>query len=275
MTTTNNDIQLGLVKLGTMFPSTPNDQLDLISSNAGDDRRVHLLRQLLLSQLDLIQKQSETISAKDQKLKELQHENDGLRQRVADLESASKAATKLAKSKIKVEPLEEGDDEEVEGMETDLPYFSIQHEAVNQPEEVEEKPEEIPGFRLRPIAPSYIMEGTENIEDETILKRHHKPENDEKRRKRWDVQRIREQRHVARLRARYDPNDEQLPTVAPKMVLPKIAKLTELKEEFLITSLLPDPDEATDIVVQDRIPVSAFGCVLPNLRPKDFFLPWV
>ena len=31
------------------------------------------------------------------------------------------------------------------------------------------------------------MEGTENIEDETILKRHQKPETDEKRRKRLKI----------------------------------------------------------------------------------------
>ena len=46
------------------------------------------------------------------------------------------------------------------------------------------------------------MEGTENIEDETFLRRHQKFELDEKRRKRWDIQRMREQRHCEKLRAR-------------------------------------------------------------------------
>lgn len=31
----------------------------------------------------------------------------------------------------------------------------------------------------------YVMEGTENLEDEVFLKRHAKPEQDEKRRKRY------------------------------------------------------------------------------------------
>jgi male-specific lethal 1 len=46
------------------------------------------------------------------------------------------------------------------------------------------------------------MEGTENIEDETMLRRHQKFELDEKKRKRWDIQRMREQRHLEKLRAR-------------------------------------------------------------------------
>merc|ERR1712141_900039 len=66
--------QLSLVKMFAL--DQPEQDLDLIqSANAGkggnDDRRVQQLRQLLLSQLDLIQKQSEVIVAKDQQLKEL------------------------------------------------------------------------------------------------------------------------------------------------------------------------------------------------------------
>jgi male-specific lethal 1 len=53
-----------------------------------------------------------------------------------------------------------------------------------------------------PVSPSYAMEGTENIEDETMLRRHLKFELDEKKRKRWDIQRMREQRHIEKLRAR-------------------------------------------------------------------------
>ena len=52
----SSDLHLGLVKLGNSVPVQ-----DLIKANANDDRRVQHLRQLLLSQLDLIQKQSEVI----------------------------------------------------------------------------------------------------------------------------------------------------------------------------------------------------------------------
>ena len=68
----SSELHLGLVKLGTMFPL----EEDLISANAGDDRRVQQLRQLLLSQLDLIQKQSEAIVTKDNHIKELKRENE-------------------------------------------------------------------------------------------------------------------------------------------------------------------------------------------------------
>ena len=47
---------------------------------------------------------------------------------------------------------------------------------------------------------SYI----EAVDDDAYLRRHGKPEAEEKRRKRWDMQRIREQRNTERLKARYD-----------------------------------------------------------------------
>ena len=71
----SSELHLGLVKLGTMFPL----EEDLISANAGDDRRVQQLRQLLLSQLDLIQKQSEAIVTKDNHIKELKSHGAGCR----------------------------------------------------------------------------------------------------------------------------------------------------------------------------------------------------
>ena len=182
-----------------MFALDPEKDLDLISANAGnDDRRVQQLRQLLLSQLDLIQKQSEVIVAKDQQLKELRRENEQMQIRVATLSSPTppiKTGEKTKKTKVvsvkkeSIEETPEVEDNVVEEMETEEPYFTLQNETIFQKvttddQKVTEKKEEVPGWRLKPMSPSYIMEGTENIEDETILKRHQKPENDEKRRKR-------------------------------------------------------------------------------------------
>ena len=65
----------------------------------------------------------------------------------------------------------------------ELLQFDFNRRKEDEQKAIEKKPE-VPGFRLNPISPSYIMEGTEDIEDETMLKRHQKPENDEKRRKR-------------------------------------------------------------------------------------------
>jgi len=279
--------QSNLVKMIAL--DHPEKDLDLIqSANTGkDDRRVLQLRQLLLSQLDFIQKQSEVIVAKDQQLKELKIQNETLQIKVGDIwtpeevksSTVTQEKTKKIKTAIKVESIEEEEtpDDHAEDMETEEPYFTLQNETIilkipdNEQKVIEKKPE-VPGFRLNPISPSYIMEGTEDIEDETILKRHQKPENDEKRRKRWDVQRIREQRHVARLRARYDPNEDHVITNLSSKLMPLNAESS--KDFSSLTTLLPDPEEADEIVVQEKLPVSVFGCVLPNLGVHDFSLPW-
>ena len=208
----SSDLQLSLVK---MFALDPEQDFENISANAGnDDRRVHQLRQLLLSQLDLIQKQADVIVAKDQQIKDIRNENETLKLKVAAFLSPPAPAKtvstlvsgeKSKKSKgvvIKEESIEEivesentPDHEDVfEQMETEEPYFTLQNEIVvhkvdeDHDLKVDEKKAEVlPGWRLKPISPSYIMEGTENIEDETILKRHQKPETDEKRRKRLKI----------------------------------------------------------------------------------------
>ena len=59
----------------------------------------------------------------------------------------------------------------------------------------------VPKWRLNPITNYYSLEGTENLEDEIFIKRHQKPEIDEKRRKRWDMQRLREQRMYEKLKS--------------------------------------------------------------------------
>merc|ERR1712223_304137 len=96
----SSDLQLSLVK---MFALDPEKDLDLISANAGnDDRRVQQLRQLLLSQLDLIQKQSEVIVAKDQQLKELKNENETLIIKVGGLStSATEKTSTVTQEKTK------------------------------------------------------------------------------------------------------------------------------------------------------------------------------
>ena len=254
----------------------------------------------------MIQKQSEAIVTKDQQIKELKKENEGLKKKVNSLQehkfskriAAIKSETIVVtppapilpppsftnlKHEIKKEKIEEEEKEEITNeseivcMETSEPYFTIQHgvEVIEENDVEMQKKAEVPGWRLKPISASYIMEGTENIEDENLSKRHQKPENDEKRRKRWDVQRIREQRHVARLRARYDPNDENHSTLInnPNLTMKLMPEAS--KESLDIKTLLPDPEDATDILVQENLPVSVFGCVLPKLISKDFSLPWL
>lgn len=96
-------------------------------------------------------------------------------------------------------------------LETDIPYYTFHGEdfLTAEAHEIKEilSQAEVPGWRTVAVPTCYSMEGTENIEDETVLKRHNKPELDEKRRKRWDLQRMRQQKQVERLRARYDSTE--------------------------------------------------------------------
>lgn len=66
---------------------------------------------------------------------------------------------------------------------------------------------------------------------------------------RWDVQRIREQRQIERLRQRQKKGDGG----------------DDEAEEF--TTFWPHPDEAQYIQVTELLPVSAFGCPIPNFKP--------
>jgi len=42
-----------------------------------------------------------------------------------------------------------------------------------------------------------------------------------------------------------------------------------------LTTLLPDQEEVEEIVIQEELPVSVFGCVLPDLGIHNFSLPWL
>ena len=230
------------------------------------------LRDLLVSQLELIKKQSEAIIAKDRQLRELRQDNRALQQRLYSLGQNSNAnstsdATKVTSKLVTTQTLNssnklhaskiltkdkavETTSELLEGfsntkkfkdsyrnngvttskqqfqseetrltehlhlsstLETSNEYYTFQGENFIKAESTEIKEilsqSEVPGWRTMTIPACYSMEGTENIEDETVLKRHNKPELDEKRRKRWDMQRMRQQRQVERLRARYDSTE--------------------------------------------------------------------
>lgn len=100
----------------------------------------------------------------------------------------------------------------------------------------------------------YTMEGTENLDDDVYAKRHARLENDEKRRKRWDVQRIREQRIVEKLKQREQKN----------------AAASKGEGETLdsISSLWPGLEDIKYLEVCDNLPVSAFGAPLPRISPR-------
>merc|ERR1711890_86526 len=72
--------------------------------------------------------------------------------------------------------------------------------------------EEANMWRLKSKYPDYASEYIEKIDDETFLKRHSRYERDEKKRKRWDIQRMREKQEYERLKAieaRKDKNNKR------------------------------------------------------------------
>lgn len=116
-----------------------------------------------------------------------------------------------------------------------------------------------------PSTPSSEIENlpVEDVSDEAFLKRHQKYEVDERRRKKWDQQRIREQKNIERLRKRH--LKEEYPEVASVSAkIPKVMK-----------SFFPDVETIKFIQISDDLPISAFGEQIPKMQPKDFSLPWL
>ncbi|XP_030750113.1 uncharacterized protein LOC115877900 [Sitophilus oryzae] len=119
---------------------------------------------------------------------------------------------------------------------------------------------EVPRWRVKHYTSCYTMEGTENLDDEVYNKRHMRLEIDERRRKRWDVQRIREQRVIEKLKQRQErvgsgskgENDSDSPT-----------------------SLWPNLEDIKYLEVNDELPVSAFGHPVPKVNYNNFQLPWL
>jgi PEHE domain len=103
----------------------------------------------------------------------------------------------------------------------------------------------------------------EDVSDEAFLKRHLKYEVDERRRKKWDQQRIREQKNIERLRKRHLKEEyAEIASVSAK--IPKIMR-----------SFFPNVEAIKFIQISDDLPISAFGEQIPKLLPKDFSLPWL
>ncbi|KAG5892522.1 hypothetical protein JTB14_011228 [Gonioctena quinquepunctata] len=118
---------------------------------------------------------------------------------------------------------------------------------------------EVPRWRHKIYASCYTLEGTENLDDEVFNKRHMRLENDERRRKRWDVQRIREQRVIEKLKQRQE----------------RVGLSSKGEENEPVDSLWPKTEDMKYLEVVEELPVSAFGQPIPKIDYSEFELPWM
>ena len=241
------------------------------------------IKELVLSQFDLIKKQSDDIVRKDQQLRDLQRDNEKLKARLKVLElknvehekktklrppgrhtqatetelrdcvnkdlnvaagpaaaqqqappaaadcaaqqevqsssSSSTSSRRLKRKSTNAKRARSGLGAEeakaarppappVDYLTSARPFFVLEGEEFVRREREEVRSilrfAEVPGWRERAVAAARGSQPppSEATDDDAYLKRHGKPEVEEKRRKRWDMQRIREQRHIERLKLR-------------------------------------------------------------------------
>ncbi|XP_076461259.1 uncharacterized protein LOC143293853 [Babylonia areolata] len=115
---------------------------------------------------------------------------------------------------------------------------------------------ETPGWRINVLTNRYQLEGTENITDEAYQKRHQKHEVEEKRRKRWDIQRMREQKVFEKLRGKEEPSS------------------SPAQMEQSLKTFLPCIEDVTHLEISEHVPIMAFGEAVPHVEPSEFELPW-
>uniref|UniRef100_A0A8C0G396 PEHE domain-containing protein n=1 Tax=Chelonoidis abingdonii TaxID=106734 RepID=A0A8C0G396_CHEAB len=130
---------------------------------------------------------------------------------------------------------------------------------LREPSPKKKKTVAIPSWRdhaVEPLRDSNPSDLLENLDDSVFAKRHAKLELDEKRRKRWDIQRIREQRILQQLQLR----------------MYKKKGIQESEPE--VTSFFPEPDDVESLLITPYLPVVAFGRPLPKLTLQNFELPW-
>lgn len=116
---------------------------------------------------------------------------------------------------------------------------------------------EVPHWRIKMYTNQWGLEGTENMEDEIYTKRHTKPEIEEKRRKRWDLQRSREQAAYEKLREKEKGADVPIE-----------------ENSNSVESFYPSLDNITHLEITDKIPVMVFGHGIPKMDATGFKLPW-
>ncbi|CAH1238553.1 MSL1 [Branchiostoma lanceolatum] len=160
-------------------------------------------------------------------------------------------------------------DDGIDGiMRTSSQYYSSLHQAppspvltVKTPQKISKDDLHLPPWRVNNLTSSSLDEKdfVEDITDDAYNRRHQKLELDEKKRKRWDIQRIREKRQYEKLLMR---NMMKKCNSDTTWVQPTIG------------SFFPEPEEVEHVEVGDTVPVVAFGQPLPCITKSEFSLPW-
>ncbi|XP_052746548.1 uncharacterized protein LOC112057663 isoform X2 [Bicyclus anynana] len=118
---------------------------------------------------------------------------------------------------------------------------------------------EVPRWRIKHYTSSYTLEGTENLDDKVFEKRHQKYEAEERRQLKWHMRRIREQRHVEKLRQRQRDSWCSSPVNQPS-----------------VYTVWPRPQRDAEFIETTKVlPVNAFGEPVPKMPDSNFKLPWV
>ncbi|CAB3387750.1 Hypothetical predicted protein [Cloeon dipterum] len=130
---------------------------------------------------------------------------------------------------------------------------------------------EVPTWRIKHYTSCYSMEGTENLDDEVFLKRHQRLELDEKRRKRWDIQRLREQRQYEKLKQKQFSQIQAAPIPTNRRSKQASKEAPTVQEP---EALWPSIESIQFIEVTKYLPLVAFGSPVPHITASDFELPW-
>ena len=118
---------------------------------------------------------------------------------------------------------------------------------------------EVPSFILFSSTHLPHNSSNEDLSDSSFLKRHKKEEECEKRRKRWDIQRVRELHKIVELQKK-GSQDICFGKKNPSLFLNSKAS-TLFSSNYL---------QIREIEVADTIPIFAFGKPLPAIIPKPF-----
>lgn len=136
-----------------------------------------------------------------------------------------------------------------------------------KPSEVIKKAEKseavsVPSWKIIERKVVSVKDGPEeDCSNDAFAKRHLKPEQEEKRRKRWDLQHIRQQQQHEHLAEQVNNKNRR-------------GKNIILSEDENFNSLYPNAENIVAVEINNTVPVCAFGYPVPMVSMREMELPW-